>query len=151
MRKRLQKSFENVTDLTKQHFKEETDINNIMAKYEANGTITHINSHPAQFGDFSNVNDLQDAMHKVWAAQAQFDALPSELRLQFNNSPVEFYEKLTTATHDDLREYGLIVDEKQSENTETAKSENANDQSSEQPSDHPPLDVNGRTDTKPQI
>ena len=136
MRKRIQKSFEGVTDLTKQHYKEETNVKEIMAKYEATGTITHINAHPVEYGDFSQVTDLQQAIHKVWAAQEQFDALPSELRSQFQNNPVEFYEKLTNATEDDLREYGLIVDDKQRDPEDTKPSEHAKEPSSETTPDH---------------
>lgn len=76
---------------TKQAFKDETDINQIMKRAQVTGTISHINKYEARYGDFAGFDFLQN---QIMTAQAQtiFDDLPPELRNEFHNSPGEFFE-----------------------------------------------------------
>ena len=83
-------SFETVGDsLTKQAFKSECDINNIMRKWRNTGVITHIRNSAGQYGDFSSVSDYQSALNAVMDAQDSFMALPSQLRSRFENDPAK--------------------------------------------------------------
>lgn len=77
---------------TRQCDRAKCDVNNIMAKYEQTGLIDHVHSQPAQYGDFSNVGTYQEALNKIMLAQNQFDALPADLRKQFDNNPAEFVD-----------------------------------------------------------
>jgi phage internal scaffolding protein len=135
-RRRVQINFDPDQNLTKQSFKDEVNINNIMAKYEATGTITHLARHPAEYGDFSNVQDLQSAIHQVEGARESFESLPSELRAKFDNNPVDFYNYFQNASEDDLRESGIIVDNKQGETV--PQTETKPEESPEANSDHAP-------------
>lgn len=74
---------------TKQSFKNECDINNIMAKFQKTGVITHLNQNSAQYG-FAPAVDFSTALQLVAAAREQFAGLPSKVRARFNNDPGEF-------------------------------------------------------------
>lgn len=81
--------------MTKQQFKDECDINNVLKKYDSTGLITHVNKTQARFGDFTEVNEYQESLNIVIAAQAAFDALPSALRKRFANDPGLYVEFVT--------------------------------------------------------
>lgn len=73
--------------LTKQAFKDECDINNIMRKYQTTGLVSHFAKGEPKYGDFSNSVDYHEAMNQVLAAQDAFMALPSSIRARFSNDP----------------------------------------------------------------
>lgn len=75
---------------TKQSFKDECDINNILKKYNKTGQLPDLIKSNPQFGDFSNSLDYVSSLNLVIHAQAQFDALPSHLRSRFHNDPAQF-------------------------------------------------------------
>lgn len=74
---------------TQQHFKQEADINYIMARYAKTGVLVDplkvVNRKP-QFGDFTNVSDFMTAQNKVIEVNSYFDRLPAKIRLMFNNN-----------------------------------------------------------------
>ena len=72
--------------LTRQEFKEDCDINTIVAQFVKTGVVTHINRREAQYG-YVDGADFSDAMRIVTQAQAMFGELPSEVRKRFNNDP----------------------------------------------------------------
>lgn len=76
---------------TKQAFKEECDINNIMAKYQKTGALTHANNRHPEYG-FATSTDFRQSMEIVVHAQEIFDELPSSIRAKFGNSPEAFLE-----------------------------------------------------------
>lgn len=73
--------------MAKQSFKEECDINTIMAKYQKTGLIEHVQNVQAQYGDFTSVADYQLSLNQVIAAQNAFEQLPSRVRERFSNDP----------------------------------------------------------------
>jgi phage internal scaffolding protein len=77
---------------TKQSFKAECDINNLLKKYQKTGMIDHVNKYKGQYGDLSNPVDYQTALNVIIAAQASFDSLPSSVRKRFGNDPGEFVQ-----------------------------------------------------------
>lgn len=74
---------------TKQSFKDECDINIIMARYMKTGVVNFVNRFSPQYSDVSSL-DYQDAMLKITQAQSMFRELPSDLRANFNNDPAAF-------------------------------------------------------------
>ena len=76
---------------TKQSFRDETDINKILKRAQKSGTISHITQYEARYGDFSDF-DFFEAQLKLAQGGEIFDALPMELRREFNQSPPEFFE-----------------------------------------------------------
>lgn len=76
--------------LTKQSFKEETDINRIMERYRMGKPLVDPGA-PTRgapsFGDFGTEFDFHEAQNRVRQAHESFDALPSSLRSRFSNDP----------------------------------------------------------------
>ena len=112
-RPRVTVSFDDEKMLTRQAFAEETNVNQIMAKYQATGQITHINHHPGMYGDFSKINSLQEAMNQIDAARDIFLNMPAEVRQQFGQDLSKFIEFSQTASAEQLLEKGIIVEEPQ--------------------------------------
>ena len=77
---------------TKQAFKDESDINNVLKKYAATGSLPlNLKDNP-RYGDFSTFQDYQSSIQIVMDAQAQFAGLPSLARERFNNDPGIFLD-----------------------------------------------------------
>ncbi|AXH76301.1 MAG: internal scaffolding protein [Microviridae sp.] len=74
---------------TKQSFKDDSDINNIMARYQATGVIDFVNEHAGHYADVTGL-EYQSMLNKVIEAEAMFMDLPAELRKRFSNDPAEF-------------------------------------------------------------
>lgn len=72
---------------TKQSMRDECDINKLMEKFRKTGTQPPQNHFPAQYGDFSNVDDYQTAVNQVHDALDAFSELPSNIRNRFQNDP----------------------------------------------------------------
>jgi len=72
--------------LTQQHFKDETDINNILRQFNITGLLPESPLSP-RYGDFSGIVDYHSALNAVIAAEDGFMALPADLRARFNNDP----------------------------------------------------------------
>lgn len=74
---------------TRQGFKDECDINVIMARYQATGVIDFVTQHAPQYADVSGV-DFQQAAETVAKARSMFADLPADLRARFSNDPGQF-------------------------------------------------------------
>lgn len=77
---------------TQQSFKDETDINSIMSKYQKTGLIDHVNEHGAHYGDQPSAVDFHEAMSLVASTNSLFNELPSSTRDYFDNDPSAFLE-----------------------------------------------------------
>lgn len=87
----------------------ECDINNIMHKFGKTGHISHFAKHQGMYADLTEISDLHSAMIQVTQAQQAFDALPSELRTRFGNSPIEMVNFLQNSQNkDEAIKLGLI-------------------------------------------
>lgn len=76
----------------KQSFKDETDINAIMARYIKTGVLDHIKENPGIYADLPVGADYQEALDIVIAAGEAFDELPGTVRRRFQNNAVQFLE-----------------------------------------------------------
>lgn len=93
---------------TKQADKDQTDIHNIIRTYDRTGLVQHVAKGVAQYGDFTNVNEFQESLNFVIAAQQSFSELPSTIRAKFNNDPGLFFEFATNPENlDKMVEMGL--------------------------------------------
>lgn len=96
--------------LTKQEFKDECCIENIMNQYKQTGQITHGNKQPPTYDDFSNVVTYQEAQNITIQANEAFMALPSGIRNQFHNDPGAFLDFATNEdNHDQMVTMGLAT------------------------------------------
>jgi phage internal scaffolding protein len=71
----------------------------------------------ALYGDFSSVPDYQEAMNTVIHAQDQFNALPANIRKEFDHDPEKMLAFCSDPTNlEKMRELGLAKpEEKQAE------------------------------------
>ena len=76
---------------TKQSFKDETDVNQIIARHTRMGTLSHLEQWGGQYGDWSDF-DFQEAQNQIASAKSMFEELPSAVRNRFSNSPEQFLE-----------------------------------------------------------
>jgi len=105
---RVRKSFPDET-MAKQSFKDECDINGIMARFEKHGIIEHVNKFQGDYGDFTEVQDYHTSMGQIIAAQEAFDSLPAKIRSRFGNQPAAFIEFVDDEDNEEeMRELGLL-------------------------------------------
>lgn len=117
---RVQLSFEG-PGRTKQAFRDECDINNILAQYIRTGTISHVRRFG---GDYASVPalDFHEAMNIVTSAEQMFDALPAKLRQRFGGEAGKFLEFVQDESNKgEMRALGLLSDEAAAEFDRAAK------------------------------
>lgn len=97
---------------TQQQFRDDADINNIIKRYTEcpqTSLTERICPRVPQFGDFSDVGDLQRNLNEIRDAGYKFDALPSALRARFNNDPLQLLAFVQdSANRDEAVKLGLI-------------------------------------------
>jgi len=94
--------------LTQQHFKDETDINNILRQFNITGLLPEAPLSP-RYGDFTGIVDYHSALNAVIAAEDDFMTLPAQLRARFENDPAQLIEFLdNSANYDEAVKLGLI-------------------------------------------
>jgi len=86
--------------LTKQSFRDECNINNILAKYQKTGLLEFVNKNQPQYADFTGF-DFMNAMNTVAKANEMFEQLPASVRKRFNNEPGEFMAFVDDAANTD--------------------------------------------------
>lgn len=96
---------------TKQSFKAECDINNILARFKRTGVIEFTSKYQAQYGDVTAL-DFTEAMHTIATAKSMFHDMPSHLRARFKNDPAEFLAFVDNpANKEEARALGLLKPE----------------------------------------
>lgn len=77
--------------MTKQSFKDSTDINKMLKKAQVTGSMSHLMKYPeAVYGEFDGEFDLLTAQARLEKANQIFADLPSEVRSEFNQDPIAF-------------------------------------------------------------
>lgn len=93
---------------TKQSFSEESNINNIMKKYEKTGMLDHLNKYEGQYGDFIAAPDYHTAMNAIRDAGDLFMEIPATIRAKFENDPAQFLAFVQDKDNiDEMRKMGL--------------------------------------------
>lgn len=95
--------------LTQQHFKDECDINHIVATYQETGIMPQGNREPL-FGDFAGIpTSFQESQNLFKEAQDKFYSLPSDLRKMLDNSPQKLLEFMSNpANSEACVKFGLF-------------------------------------------
>lgn len=97
---------------TQQHFKDQCDVNKIMARYNRTGIMSHVNRAQAKYGDFTMLGDFVENADKVVRAQQAFDQLPSELRKEFDNDYTKFFASIGKPEYrDKMVKWGILKEE----------------------------------------
>jgi len=91
----------------KQSFKNECDINLIMAKFAKTGVITHVNRHEGTYGEVPS-QTYHEAMEIVRNANEMFSEVPAAVRKKFGNSPEAFLEFVSNPENvEEMRKLGI--------------------------------------------
>lgn len=75
---------------TIQSYADDCDINKIMQRANQGGTISHLAKFEGVYADFSDF-DFHEQTRKLTQGREIFDALPAELRREFDQSPSRFF------------------------------------------------------------
>lgn len=106
---------------TKQSFKDECDINNIVKSFRTVQDILNLteNGRKGVFADLPDPFEYQDGLNIVIQAEASFNALPSALRNRFENDPKQFLDFMSDpANQDEMIKLGLATDKRPPPSTE---------------------------------
>lgn len=101
--------------LTRQEFKEDSDINVLLKRFGVTGKMP-APLKPPEYGDFSAVTDFETAMLALKDAEQHFERVPAELRDRFDNDPHEFLEFVQDdENYTEAAELGLVPKKKEPE------------------------------------
>lgn len=99
------------SEYTDQSYREESDINTIMARYQSTGELPQLNNMEGQFLDVSEM-DFQEHMNFIIQAEDMFMQLPSAVRDRFGNDPGAFLGFCSDETNrTELAKMGLLTPE----------------------------------------
>lgn len=94
---------------TQQQFKDETDINTIVERFNASGEMPPTGSFPEQ-EEFIEAFDYQTAMNVLVKARETFMELPAKARARFDNDPQKFMMFMNEADNqDEAIKLGLAI------------------------------------------
>lgn len=103
-------SFKGSVSRTKQCFKDEVNINNIVNKYIKYGKLPDMIQRDPQFGDFSDVPSYQESLNILQKANDQFMELPAIVRKKFGNDPLQMLDFVSDpANKEEMYDLGLAV------------------------------------------
>ena len=106
-KRRAPKSFAKGSSMTKQNFKDASDVNQIVKKFRRTGAIEHLNQWQGSYGEFLNM-DYHAAMNEIAAADSMFSTIPAHVREHFKNDPQAFIDyALDESNHAQMQEWGL--------------------------------------------
>lgn len=88
-------------DMAQQQYKDSTDVNTIMKRYEQTGEITHLAAAQGRYAELGEPQDLMDAKMRVIRAEQAFMTLPAELRAKCNHDPSQFLKMLEDGSNDE--------------------------------------------------
>lgn len=96
---------------TQQEFIEETDINNIMARYIKTGTVPMYLDRTMLDGDMHTMS-YHEMMNVIADANSAFASLPATIRDEFDNDPAKFVDfALNEDNREKLREWNMLSPE----------------------------------------
>ena len=96
-----------IDGMTKQGHADECDINKIIKKAGIQNAASHAAQYPAEYYQQFQDTDLLSAHNQVEKAREGFNALPSEVRSEFNNDPFAFIAFMNKPDNADRHEQVL--------------------------------------------
>lgn len=94
----------------KQAFRDQCDINKIIAKYNRTGMIEHVNKNAPFYGDVSDIADYQSALNLVIKADELFANMSSAIRERFDNDATKMIAFLQNKDNlDEAIKLGMVL------------------------------------------
>lgn len=91
-------------------FKDQCDINKIMAKFKKTGQINHLAKRQGVFADVSQMPDLLQYNEKLTELKSTFGHVPAAARKKFDNDPLKMANWLKDpANKEEAIKLGLLV------------------------------------------
>lgn len=99
--------------LTKQEFRDECDITNIIDKFSRTGELPQpFVGGSGVFADVSDIPDYQSSQNNVVRVREWFDGLPSNIRSRFDNDPSKLVQFINDPSNrSEAEKLGLLVSE----------------------------------------
>lgn len=95
--------------LAQQQFKDQCDINVIMAKYQKTGEFAHATKKEGRYADFTGITDYKEMLDTVQYAKEAFSLLPAKVRARFRNDPAELLAFVQDdKNYDEALKLGLV-------------------------------------------
>jgi len=79
---------------TQQHFKDEADVNNIVAHYAQTGIDPYIDRLKRRTFGYATSQTFEEAMRNTAEVNSAFEDLPSEVRQGFSNDPGQWIDSM---------------------------------------------------------
>jgi phage internal scaffolding protein len=94
--------------LAQQQFRDETDINTILRRFNVTGELPNAPISP-RYGDFTGISDYKTALDRVIAMDDEFMSLPAPIRAKFDNDPAALLAFLDNdANREEAEKLGLV-------------------------------------------
>ena len=96
---------------TRQEFKDDQDVNNIVSRFRSGGNVMHMQEGVPFYGDFTQASDYHSAVDAVMRADEKFMSLPAAVRAYVDNDPGQFLTALEDeATKEEMVKLGLQIE-----------------------------------------
>lgn len=103
------KVVQSMESMTKQSFRDECDINEIVRRGRQGAVVAHVARGVPSYMDVSEVGDYKSALDMLRSTDAFFQGLPAVVRKAFDNDPAEFLDAMDTDSGRlKLEELGLV-------------------------------------------
>lgn len=95
--------------LTEQAHQDQCDINLILEDYSRTGFMRHAKENQGRYDDVSGV-DFQKSMETVANVKSMFEGLPSAIRNEFQQDPVQFLNYVQNPKNtEELSKRGILI------------------------------------------
>lgn len=95
---------------TKQSFREQVNVNSIIARHRKSGMLDHVNGKQPFYGDVSNIRSYQEALNVVNTASELFNGMSASIRRRFDNDPLRMIEFLQDPRNlQEAQELGMVA------------------------------------------
>lgn len=95
---------------TKQSFRDQVNINKILARNRRSGMIDHVSGKTPFYGDVSSIGSYQESLNVVKQAQDLFMGMSSDVRSRFENDPTKMIKFLADPKNlDEAIKLGMVV------------------------------------------
>ncbi len=93
---------------TEQAHGDTVSIHSIMKRYRKTGVLDHVSKYEGTYMDMAEAPQFQEAQNIIADAKSMFETVPSHIRKDFGNDPMNFVEFMQNPDNrSEIEEYGL--------------------------------------------